>query len=136
MFSKKTIILSILGTYFVIGLGFYFYFHYTQNEIKTLNQNNQSLEISQSKQQETISFLKNKIDQIEKSQKRLNKLKEDNQDSLDELNKKFNKNERDLSEIARRKPKLIEKRINDATKRAFKCFEEITKVNGDESFCE
>lgn len=121
-FKIYLIIASIIG---LMLLGFYWYFNWSQNRIALLQANNAKLELAVEEQKKTIetmiAFQKKQNEDIKSLQNDLNSTLE-YKNSLEE---KLTKH--DLEMLARKKPGLIEKRINDATK---KVFDEIERETG------
>ncbi|MAD25261.1 MAG: hypothetical protein CMO44_13925 [Verrucomicrobiales bacterium] len=114
----------IIGVISGIGYGAYAYYSNTQERLKQLQQNNAKLEVSV----QSLEKVKNTLE--EDAQKQANqvtslivKLEKAEKDQ-DELRAKLNKH--DLTRLSEKKPGLIEKRINDGTKKLFTDFESIT----------
>ena len=104
--------------------GAYFYYNDTQQRIKTLQENNAKLETVAKANELTINSL-------QESQERFNTLNNELQTKLnlalnygDDLRKKLHKH--DLTRLSIKKPGLIEKRINDGTKKLFDSIESVT----------
>lgn len=114
----------IIGVISGIGYGAYAYYSNTQERLKQLQENNAKLEVSV----QSLEKVKNTLE--EDAQKQANqvtsliiKLEKAEKDQ-DELRAKLNKH--DLTRLSEKKPGLIEKRINDGTKKLFTDFESIT----------
>ncbi|MEK9896070.1 MAG: hypothetical protein VW518_06550 [Burkholderiaceae bacterium] len=115
--------LLVLST---LGGGVYYYYTSTQATIQQLRENNLVLEQANKTNQETIS----QMEQAAELSKKLNK----------ELSDKYNQSEsrvnslrdklidHDLTNLSMKKPGLIEKRINNGTKKAFEHLESITAI--------
>lgn len=108
----KTILVMLTIVAMLAG-GFYWYFKWSQNELTVLRANNAKLEVSVQEQKQTI-------DGLVKFQKQQNQNVADLQNNLNAsegarkaLEEKFLKH--DLEYLARNKPVLIEKILNDAT---------------------
>ena len=117
--------LIIAGIMALIAGGFYVYFKWSQNEIAKLAANNARLEMAVQEQKKTIEEM---VTFQRKQAKDLVDLQNDLNESRkygNQLEEKLTKH--DLEMLARKKPGLIEKRINDATK---KVFEEIESNTG------
>ena len=107
-----------------VGYGAYAYYQDTQQRIATLQQNNAKLETVAKTNETTINSLK-------ESQEKFATLNKELQDNLneaerygDELRKKLHKH--NLTRLSIKKPGLIEKRINDGTKKLFDNIESVT----------
>lgn len=109
-----------------LGGGVYFYYTSTQATIQQLRENNLALEAANKTNQETISRMeeaaalsqklnKELIDKYNKSESRVNSLRDKLIDH-------------DLTNLSMKKPGLIEKRINNGTKKAFEYLESITAI--------
>ncbi len=114
----------IIGVISGIGYGAYAYYSNTQERLKQLQENNAKLEVSV----QSLEKVKNTLE--EDAQKQANQVTslivklEKAEKEQDELRAKLNKH--DLTRLSEKKPGLIEKRINDGTKKLFTDFESIT----------
>lgn len=136
MFNTKSLILFVFGSYLAIAVGGYFYFNYTQNKIDALNKNNVELLNNDEVQKETINNLEDTLKKVQESNRILKEQSEKLTKDLNDLSEIFNKNGRDFGKLAKRKPGLIEKRMNEATKKELECFEKITDPENEELTCE
>jgi len=114
----------IIGVISGIGYGAYAYYSNTQERLKQLQQNNAKLEVSV----QSLEKVKNTLEEDAQKQAKqvtslIVKLEKAEKDQ-DELRAKLNKH--DLTRLSEKKPGLIEKRINDGTKKLFTDFESIT----------
>lgn len=119
--------LAFTGVLAIVSFG---YWHYTSllDKVETLRSNNQTLEQGFEQQQKTISSQSDAIDEWEQSQEelrqRLERLQEVARAARKEtrrLNDLFA--EHDLGRLAREKPGLIERRVNDGTSDALRMLE-------------
>ena len=126
MFAHRklgTLTIKILVVVALFG-GAYMYFKHTQERIETLNR-----EISEASFANNVS--RKTIEQLEENTKKQRKVIERLQEEMkksevdnDRL-KKLLRNH-DLTKLSIKKPGLIEKRINDATKKIFTDISDIT----------
>ena len=117
------IVVGLLGG---VVYGAYAYYQDTQQRIATLQQNNAKLETVAKTNELTITSM-------QKNQEKFATLNKDLQMKLnkaeeygDDLRKKLHKH--DLTRISIKKPGLIEKRINDGTKKLFERIESLTAL--------
>ena len=121
---KVYMLIIVMGLVGGVVYGAYFYYNDTQQRIKTLQENNAKLETVAKANELTINSL-------QESQERFNALNNELQTKLnlaltysDDLRKKLHKH--DLTRLSIKKPGLIEKRINDGTKKLFDSIESVT----------
>ena len=110
------------------GLGYsgYQYYVHTQNKIATLSENIIKVEMAKAKQDSTIKALQEDRDKFQKLNTELSaKIIEANK-YKDKLIDKLRKH--DLTSLSMKKPMMIEKRINNATKKLFKHFEDYSMI--------
>ena len=110
------------------GLGYsgYQYYVHTQNKIATLSENIIKVEMAKAKQDSTIKALQEDRDKFQKLNTELSaKIIEANK-YKDKLIDKLRKH--DLTSLSMKKPMMIEKRINNATKKLFKHFEDFSRI--------
>lgn len=88
-----------------------------------LKANQIKLEMSIETQQKTINKQKEDFEKILEANKQMNILVNSLREDLQALDKRFNKGNRDIGDLAVKKPKLIEKIINKASERAKRCVE-------------
>ena len=104
--------------------GAYFYYNDTQQRIKTLQENNAKLETVAKTNELTINSLQQSQEQFAELNKDL-QIKLNQAESYgDNLRKKLHKH--NLTRLSIKKPGLIEKRINDGTKKLFDNIESVT----------
>jgi len=123
MFKIYGIIL-IIGIVGAIGFGAKYYYDTTQNKIAVLQDSNAKLELVAETNQSTIN-------RLQEDNAKMNELSKELQSDLaeatkykDELIEKLQKH--DLTRLSLKKPGLIEKRINNGTKKLFESFESLT----------
>lgn len=117
-------LIIVVGLIGGVVYGAYAYYHDTQQRIATLQQNNAKLETVAKTNQLTINSL-------QESQEKFATLNKDLQVKLNEaeaygdnLRKKLHKH--NLTRLSIKKPGLIEKRINNGTKKLFDNIESLT----------
>ena len=102
----------------------YYYYKDTQSIIQTLTENNAKLETAKAIQDKTIETLvadREKFDKLNKElQVRLDKANDYKNTLIDKLRK------HDLSKLSLKKPGLVEKKINNGTKKLFRSLESLT----------
>jgi len=102
------------------GLG-YWYYSDSQSTIATLQKNNAVLETSLELSERAVNTLKSNI---VSANSQITQLNEDFADIRSQNNQLANKLEKhELGVLASRKPGLVERVINNATKKAGRCFE-------------
>lgn len=115
----------------VIGLvggavyGAKYYYDSTQARIAQLQENNAKLEVANQTNQATINRMTEDAVALESQNQQLQKEIQEASKYKDELIAKLQKH--DLSRLSLQKPGLIEKRINDGTK---KVFDDLERISG------
>jgi len=116
------VVLALVGG---VGYGGYYYYKDTQERIQALAANNAKLTVAKKLQDETINTM------IE-DRERFEALNKDLQSKLDKANKykdvligKLRKH--NLVVLSLKKPALVEKKINDGTKKLLRSLEEISR---------
>ena len=114
----------------VVGLvggvvyGGYYYYKDTQSRIQTLTENNSKLEVATQQQEQTINTLiedREKFEELNKElQVKLDKANQYRDTLIDKLRK------HDLAKLSLKKPGLVEKKINNGTKKLFRSLENLT----------
>lgn len=117
--------LKIIGVLLLIiamaGGGFYWYFHYSQGQLATLQANNAKLQVAQTISTTTINNLKSDAiklgNQLTTVNNRFNTIQQE-RDRLTAILAKHN-----LGYLAYKKPVLVENIVNKATDQIGRCFE-------------
>lgn len=120
MFGFKSYLIMGAIVITLVG-GFYWYYKDSQARISLLVENNAKLELAVKMNEQTIQYLE---DNYDLANQKLTKVNSDfaearlqNRALLDRLNK------HDLGYLASQKPALVQKRINNASDAAARCFE-------------
>tara|TARA_R110002033_G_scaffold163845_1_gene201020 strand:- start:45 stop:452 length:408 start_codon:yes stop_codon:yes gene_type:complete len=128
---KIYILIAVVGLVGGVVYGGYYYYKDTQSRIQTLTENNVMLEGVAEEQGNTI-------DVLVKDQLKFEELNRELQSKLDQANEykdvligKLRKH--DLAKLSMQKPNLIEKRINNGTKKLFKSLEDLTVIESPDS---
>ena len=128
---KIYILIIVVGLVGGVVYGGYYYYKDTQSRIQTLTENSARLEAVTKEQDNTINVL------VEDQQK-FEELNIELQSKLDKANEykdvligKLRKH--DLAKLSMQKPGLIEKRINNGTKKLFKSLEDLTTIESPDS---
>ena len=126
---KIYILIIVLGLVGGVVYGGWYYYKDTQARIQILTENSAKLEVATQQQEMTISTLVDDAEKYRELNKDLNIKLEAANDYKNELISKLRKH--DLSRLSQLKPGLVEKRINNGTKKLFESFESITAVPAD-----
>ena len=121
---KIYILVVVLGLVGGVCYGGYYYYKDTQERIQILTENTAKLETAKQLQDDTINAMiedREKFDELNKELQ--NKLNAAN-NYRDTLIGKLRKH--NLLVLSLKKPKLVEKKINNGTKKLFKSFEAIS----------
>ena len=111
------LLLIVLGVLGGAGYGAYSYYTSTQARIQQLVENNAKLETAYESQKAAVETLQANAEQQAILNKELMSKLEQAEKYQDDLRAKLQKH--DLTRLSASKPGLIEKRINDATKKLF-----------------
>ena len=121
---KIYILIAVVGLVGGVVYGGYYYYKDTQSRIQTLTENNAKLETAKAIQDQTIETLiadREKFDKLNKElQVKLEKANDYKNTLIDKLRK------HDLSKLSLKKPGLVEKKINNGTKKLFRSLESLT----------
>ena len=119
---KTYIIIAVVGSMVVtVGL---LYYRDTQKRISTLQQNNAKLEVAVQSKEDALNEMTTNFEKQARLNKELSGKLEDAEKDQDDLRSKLQKH--DLTRLSIGKPGMMEKRINDDTKKLFSDFESIT----------
>ena len=121
---KKYILIVVVGLVGGVVYGGYYYYKDTQSRIQTLTENNSKLEVATQQQEQTINTLiedREKFEELNKElQVKLDKANQYRDTLIDKLRK------HDLAKLSLKKPGLVEKKINNGTKKLFRSLESLT----------
>ena len=121
---KIYILIVVVGLVGGVVYGGYYYYKDTQSRIQTLTENNSKLEVATQQQEQTINTLiedREKFDELNKElQVKLDKANQYRDTLIDKLRK------HDLANLSLKKPGLVEKKINNGTKKLFRSLESLT----------
>ena len=124
MMLKIYMLIVVVGLVGGVVYGGYYYYKDTQSRIQTLTENNSKLEVATQQQEQTINTLIEDREIFEELNKELHvKLDKANQ-YRDTLIDKLRKH--DLAKLSLKKPGLVEKKINNGTKKLFRSLESLT----------
>ena len=119
---KTYIIIAVVGS-MVAAVGL-LYYRDTQKRISTLQQNNAKLEVAVQSKEAALNEMTANFEKQARLNKELSGKLEDAEKDQDDLRSKLQKH--DLTRLSIGKPGMMEKRINDDTKKLFSDFESIT----------
>ena len=123
---KIYILIVVMGLVGGVIYGGWYYYKDTQARIQILTENSAKLEVATQQQEMTINTLVGDAEKYRELNKDLNIKLEAANDYKNELIGKLRKH--DLSRLSQQKPGLVEKRINNGTKKLFESFESITAL--------
>ena len=119
---KTYIIIAVVGSMVAtVGL---LYYRDTQKRISALQQNNAKLEVAVQSKETALNEMTANFEKQARLNKELSGKLEDAEKDQDDLRSKLQKH--DLTRLSIGKPGMMEKRINDDTKKLFSDFESIT----------
>lgn len=121
--------LAIFGVVGAILFGAYWEYKDMQNRIDTLRENNAKLEQVSQANAEALAKATAFAAQMEQQNIQLTASLQEAEKYKDELLNKFQRH--DLSLLSLKKPGLIEKRVNNATKKVFDDIERLTAIDSD-----
>ena len=121
---KIYILVVVVGLVGGVVYGGYYYYKDTQSRIQTLTENNAKIMAAKAAQDNTINTLiadREKFDELNKElQSDLDKANSYKNTLIDKLRK------HDLAKLSMKKPGLVEKKINNGTKKLFRSLESLT----------
>ena len=123
---KIYMLIIVLGLVGGVVYGGWYYYKDTQARIATLTENSAKLEIAASTQKQTINTLVSDAKKYEKLNSELHIKLESANDYKNTLLGKLRKH--NLTRLSAQKPALIERKINNASKRLLESFESLTAV--------
>ena len=123
------ILIAVIGLIGGVLYGGYYYYKDTQARIAVLTENSAKLEQATNTQKQTIDTLVEDATKYRELNKELNTKLEAANDYKNTLIDKLRKH--DLAKLSLKKPGLVEKRINNGTKKLFKSLEELTGAPSD-----
>ena len=128
---KIYILIIVVGLVGGVVYGGYYYYKDTQSRIQTLTENSARLEAVTKEQDNTINVLvedQQKFEELNiELQSKLDKANEYKDVLIGKLRKQA------LAKLSMQKPGLIEKRINNGTKKLFKSLEDLTVIESPDS---
>ena len=126
---KIYMLLIVLGLLGGVGYGAYYYYKDTQERIQTLTENNAKIMAAKQAQDNTINTLiadREKFAALNNElQTKLDKANEYKDTLISKLRK------HNLAKLSLQKPGLVEKKINNGTKKLFKSLEELSGSKPD-----
>ena len=121
---KLYLLIVVVGLVGGVVYGGYYYYKDTQSRIQTLTENNAKIMAAKAAQDNTINTLiadREKFDKLNKElQSDLDKANSYKNTLIDKLRK------HDLAKLSMKKPGLVEKKINNGTKKLFRSLESLT----------
>ena len=123
---KIYFLILVLGLVGGVIYGGWYYYKDTQARIQILTENSAKLEVATQQQEMTINTLVDDAEKYRELNKELNTKLEAANDYKNDLISKLRKH--DLSRLSQQKPGLVEKKINNGTKKLFESFESITAL--------
>ena len=123
---KVYILIVVLGLVGGVVYGGYYYYKDTQARIATLTENSAKLEVAAQTQKQTIDTLVADAKKYEKLNSELHTSLSKANDYKNTLLGKLRKH--NLTKLSAQKPTLMERKINNASKRLLESFESLTAV--------
>ena len=126
---KIYFLIVVLGLVGGVVYGGWYYYKDTQARIAILTENSAKLEQATNTQKQTIDTLVEDAEKFRELNKDLNIKLEAANEYKNKLIGKLRKH--NLAKLSLQKPGLVEKKINNGTKKLFKSLEELTSVAPD-----
>ena len=126
---KVYILIVVLGLVGGVVYGGFYYYKDTQARIAILTENSAKLEQATNTQKQTIDTLVEDAEKYRELNKDLNIKLEAANEYKNKLIGKLRKH--DLAKLSMQKPGMVEKRINNGTKRLFESLEKLTSIPAD-----
>ena len=126
---KIYILVVVLGLVGGVIYGGLYYYKDTQARIAILTENSAKLEQAANTQKQTIDTLVEDAEKYRELNKELNTKLEAANEYKNKLIGKLRKH--DLAKLSMQKPKMVEKRINNGTKRLFESLEKLTSISSN-----
>ena len=123
---KVYMLIVVLGLVGGVVYGGWYYYKDTQARIATLTENSAKLEVAAQTQKQTIDTLQADAKKYAKLNSQLQTKLEKANDYKNTLLGKLRKH--NLTKLSAQKPALIEKKINNASKKLLESFESLTAV--------
>ena len=128
---KIYILVVVLGLVGGVVYGGWYYYKDTQARIAILTENSAKLEQATNTQKQTIDTLVEDAEKYRELNKDLNIKLEAANEYKNKLIGKLRKH--DLAKLSMQKPGLVEKKINNGTKKLFESLEKLTSIPSDNS---
>ena len=126
---KIYFLILVLGLVGGVIYGGLYYYKDTQARIAILTENSAKLEQAANTQKQTIDTL---VEDAEKYRDLNKELKTKLEAANEYKNKLIGKlRKHDLAKLSMQKPKMVEKRINNGTKRLFESLEKLTSISSN-----
>jgi len=128
---KIYFLIVVLGLVGGVVYGGFYYYKDTQARIAILTENSAKLEQATNTQKQTIDTLVEDAEKYRELNKDLNIKLEAANEYKNKLIGKLRKH--DLAKLSMQKPGLVEKKINNGTKKLFESLEKLTSIPSDSS---
>ena len=128
---KIYFLIVVLGLVGGVVYGGWYYYKDTQARIAILTENSAKLEQATNTQKQTIDTLVEDAEKYRELNKDLNIKLEAANEYKNKLIGKLRKH--DLAKLSMQKPGLVEKKINNGTKKLFESLEKLTSIPSDNS---